>query len=53
MLHVLDADVQTEAIVVSLRERQEAPLVRAFMTIATEMAESATAVPERPPLRPA
>lgn len=48
MLQVLDAEVQTEAIVVSLRERQEAPLVRAFMAIATEMADAATAVPSRP-----
>lgn len=38
MLRILDADVQTEAVVVSLRERQEGPLVRAFMEFAAEMA---------------
>ena len=42
MLHVVDADVETEAIVVSLRDRQEAPLVRTFMDIATEMADFPT-----------
>jgi aminoethylphosphonate catabolism LysR family transcriptional regulator len=34
MLQILDADVETEAYVVSLRERQEAPLIRAFMNLA-------------------
>ena len=38
MLHVLDAEIATDAIVVSLRDRQEAPLVSAFMAIAKEVA---------------
>jgi aminoethylphosphonate catabolism LysR family transcriptional regulator len=39
MLRILDADVATDAWVVSLRERQEAPLVKAFMTLAAEIAD--------------
>ena len=52
MVHVLDADVETEAIVVGLRDRQEAPLVRAFMDIAKELAHSsATNINEQSHLR--
>lgn len=38
MLRILDANVATEAYVISLRERQEAPLIRAFMNLAAEIA---------------
>jgi LysR family transcriptional regulator, low CO2-responsive transcriptional regulator len=41
MLQILDADVETEAYVISLRERQEAPLIRAFMRLAREVAADA------------
>jgi LysR family transcriptional regulator, low CO2-responsive transcriptional regulator len=44
MLRILDADVETEAYVVSLRERQEAPLIHAFMNLAAEMAAGAPEV---------
>ena len=41
MLRILDAEVATDAWVISLRERQEAPLVKAFMSLAAEMADGA------------
>jgi aminoethylphosphonate catabolism LysR family transcriptional regulator len=41
MLPILDADVETEAYVISLRARQEAPLIRAFMSLAREIAPEA------------
>jgi aminoethylphosphonate catabolism LysR family transcriptional regulator len=47
MLPILDADVATDAYVITLRERQEAPLIRAFMTLAAEIATEAPA--EAPP----
>jgi LysR family transcriptional regulator, low CO2-responsive transcriptional regulator len=37
MLRILDANVETEAYVISLRERQEAPLIRAFMNLVAEI----------------
>jgi LysR family transcriptional regulator, low CO2-responsive transcriptional regulator len=48
MLHILDADVATDAWVISLRERQEAPLVKAFMNLAAEMADGIPDV-DKPP----
>jgi aminoethylphosphonate catabolism LysR family transcriptional regulator len=38
MLPILDADVETDAYVITLRDRQEAPLIRAFMKLAAELA---------------
>lgn len=38
MLPIVDADVETDAYVITLRERQEAPLIRAFMSLARELA---------------
>ena len=43
MLPILDADVATDAYVITLRERREAPLIRAFMSLAAEVAADAPA----------
>lgn len=39
MVRILDADVGTDAYIISLRERQEAPLIRAFRSVATDLSE--------------
>jgi LysR family transcriptional regulator, low CO2-responsive transcriptional regulator len=39
MLPIVDAAVETDAYVITLRERREAPLIRAFMSLAAELAE--------------
>jgi LysR family transcriptional regulator, low CO2-responsive transcriptional regulator len=41
MLQILDAEIETEAFVIGLRERQEAPLIRAFMDLASDIAAAA------------
>jgi LysR family transcriptional regulator, low CO2-responsive transcriptional regulator len=38
MLPIVDAAVETDAYVITLSERQEAPLIRAFMSLAAELA---------------
>jgi len=50
MLPILDADVATDAYVITLRERREAPLIRAFMSLAAEVAADAPAQASEEPM---
>lgn len=49
MLRILDAEVQTEAYVVCLRDRQEAPLIRTFMSLAAQPASGIPSLHGRRP----
>ena len=43
LVRILDAEVESRAYVVSLRDRQKAPVIRAFMNLAAEMSPTAPA----------